>query len=417
MEFESDEFNLLALNHDCLENIFSYLPLELLCAVGGTCKRLQNIAGQYFRRKYPAKQMCISYKSKKIDIQPSGIEHFSRFVQNIQINGSEIDVFKFANENCSENVRKISIFGGYMLTPQHIEHLKRFLSNAKEIRLLFCVFTNELVEFFQCCNSMEILIVKPFLYECQCDGREGGWLEHHYATLKHFEYDVIYTPKDFEQFVQLNPNVQLFSASSSILQQLYEDSRTNFIEIELQLKPSKFIDTVCDHFNALYEQQRFDRLHVSIDDKKTFLNNTEKITSLRGVDKVTLHFYLPCAIEKSSLQTLAIWPNLRILNMQSFGAEAEFLSQKLQQLEILRVVEDSLDTIAWFIRNSSNMRQLFIGKIVEQASSPCFSQLNIERLKLNNWRRLNLYISESAFIAVKRTKYQTIEIKLIDSHF
>lgn len=417
MAFESDEFSLVSLNDDCLEHIFSYLPFELLCEIGGTCKHLQLIAGEYFRRKYPAKQMCISFKSNKIDIQPSGIEHFTRFVQNIQINGSEIDVFKFIHKNCSENVRKIVIFGGYMITPQHIAYLKCFLANAKEIKLLFCVFTDELLEFLQCCHSMEILIVKPFLYECQYDGREGGWLKNHYATLKHFEFDVIYTPNDFEQFIQFNPNVQLFSASSTTLQQLYENSRANFNEIEVQLKPSKFIDTVCDQFNVLYDQQRFNRLHVSIDDKKTFLNNTEKITSLRGVDKITLNFYLPCDIEKSTLQRLAIWANLRILKVQSFGAEAALLSQQLQQLEILRVAEDSLDTISWFIRNSSNMRQLFIEKIIEKAKSPCFSDLNMERMKLNNWKRLNFYVSETAFIAVKRTKYQSMEIKLIDSHF
>lgn len=41
------------LNEDCVYALFDHLKLDELCAVNGTCKTLRELAGKYFRRKYP----------------------------------------------------------------------------------------------------------------------------------------------------------------------------------------------------------------------------------------------------------------------------------------------------------------------------------------------------------------------------
>lgn len=424
MASEEVPFGILSLSDDCFEYIFAWLTFDELCSIGGVCKHLQYIAGQYFRRKYPAKTMKISRKFGKTLIDPCGIENFSNFVQNIEIDGSEVELFEFIHLNCSEKIRKLSLSGCHMLSNQHIDHLIRILHNVDTIELQCCVFAHGFYEtFLKHCQSMQKLTIKSFLYEWQY-GRCGNWLKQHYSTLKHFEYDGFDILDELRIFFQLNPNIQSFSSSSDMLQNLFRiNQMVKFRKITLKLKPSRLdgIERVCDQLKILYAEQRFVEMHLMIDDKGTFLNNIEKITLLDGVDALTLDFCFVTDVETTaSLQMLGMWTNLNELHIKSIGGDAEALAHKLHGLKVLRVDEDSMDIITPIVRNCSQMHKLLIGKIKTSTDVPCIAKLNKYRLN-HNWSKLVVYVEESGFVRVRNAsgtmKFPTIEIKLIDAQF
>lgn len=46
------EAKIFKLDIDCFDEVFEYLSLKDLHSVGQTCKFMQQVAGQYFRRNY-----------------------------------------------------------------------------------------------------------------------------------------------------------------------------------------------------------------------------------------------------------------------------------------------------------------------------------------------------------------------------
>lgn len=423
MASEQHFSEIFTLTDDCFEFIFVWLRFEELCEIAGTCKHLQYIAGQYIRRKYPGKKMVIAQKYGKICIEPNGIQYVSQFVQNLEIHGSELKLFEYVLENCSGNIQRLRLSGGYMLSTQHITNLRRFLSNVKIIELYCCIFTHEFYEtFLQYCHSLETLVIKPFLYECQSSGNNGGWLNHLYAGLKYFECDGFKVTDKFSEFFQLNKNIESFSAPQKTLRNLYKNSTVTFKRISLRLRPThrlQPIEKICDHFKLFHTQKRFDRIHLIVHDREIFVNNADRITTLDVIEELTLDFCFIDDNEARALRMLAAWRNLKVLNIRHIGGNAELLSQALPSVEVLRVAEESLSVCEPFIRNNCKVREIFIEK--SRNSNVHIHRLNIERLKLMAWHKLNVYVSEEAFFEIKRSKnklkFPAIEIKLIDSHF
>lgn len=392
--------------------------------MGGTCRHLQHIAGQYVRRKYRAKKMRISREYGKLLILPNGIEHLSQYIQNVEIHGSELELFEYVRKNCSAHVQRIGLFGGYRLSTGHIDNLRRFLGNVKAVVLYCCVFAQGFYEtFLQYCQSLETLVIAPFLYDGQYSGSDGDWLKHEYAGLKHFQYDGLEMTENISEFLQRNRSIASFSAPLETLETVLDSCPVRFQEICLRLRPPKRsqpIEQICDRFKRFSMEKRFDRLHVVINDRDIFINNTDSITALSAVQELTLDFYFVDDIGMAPLLAVAAWPNLKVLNIRHIGHSAELLSKSLPQLEVLRVVDDALSACEPFIRNNCNVRRISIEKC-QKSDSPHFSHLNAERLKLVAWQILYLYVGEVAFFEIRRStrtvRFAAIEIKLIESQF
>lgn len=424
MVSETSFSGLLALNDDCFECIFVWLTFEELCSFGGTCKHLQCIAGQYVGRKYRAKKMQISREYGKLLILPNGIEHLSQYIQNVEIHGSELELFEYVRKNCSEHVQRIGLFGGYRLSTGHITNLRRFLGNVKAVVLYCCVFAHSFYEtFLQYCQSLEALCIAPFLYDGQCNGSDGDWLKHEYAGLKQFQYDGLEMTAIVGEFLQRNKSIASFSAPLATLATVLDACPVRFREICLRLRPQKRsqpIEQICDRFKRFSMEKRFDRVHLVINDRDIFVNNSDSITALSAVQELTLDFYFVDAIGMASLLAVATWAHLKVLNVRHIGHSAEMLSKSLPQLEVLRVADDSLSACEPFIRNHCNVRIICIEKC-KKSDSTHFSRLNAERSKLVTWQKLHLYVGELAFVEIRRStstvRFTAIEIKLIDSQF
>lgn len=69
--------------YDALELVFDYISLEDLCAIGMTCKRLQQMAGQYFRLYYPQEYIHISVEEKQRESVQETNTNLARYAERI----------------------------------------------------------------------------------------------------------------------------------------------------------------------------------------------------------------------------------------------------------------------------------------------------------------------------------------------
>lgn len=85
---------IIDLNIDCFDEIFEYLDVESLYSFGQTCKRMNKIAGEYFKQNYSASPISImdegiymNYTRKDQGYSLSiEIRHFSQFMPRIVCN-------------------------------------------------------------------------------------------------------------------------------------------------------------------------------------------------------------------------------------------------------------------------------------------------------------------------------------------
>lgn len=57
----------MGLNDDVLNALFKRLSLRDLCSINQTCKRIQELAGAYFRRTYPNNRIAIEIHNWSAD--------------------------------------------------------------------------------------------------------------------------------------------------------------------------------------------------------------------------------------------------------------------------------------------------------------------------------------------------------------
>lgn len=415
---------LLSLNNDCFNEIFTWLTFSDLCSIGQTCKQLQHVAGMYFQRKYSSKQMTITKKFGEICIEPKEMQCFLEYAQNIDIGDSELNTFEFIRWHCNENIRKIQLSGIYMLSEEHAQCIENILRNVDTVELYGCVFSAGLHDcLLKYCENVRNLVIKRLFYEYQHIDNKHHWLKQQYSNLETFQWHL---PEDnFPQFDMLlhhNPNIKCFYASNEAIFNTFTNSNEKIDELTIKLMEDQFqsVKKVCDQLNKFYDENRFKRLHLVVQDKKTLVNHIDEIAVLNGLERLTFQYrngmtmsFLD-SIYTNPFASISLLTNLKVLNISNIQ-EADILSSKLVNLQELHVQDGSFDAVSSFVKNATKLKKVFIKNITDPSNIPCLVALNRDREKLKNSCKMTIHIDEKAFFAAKNRStpldFEFIEVK------
>lgn len=212
----------LDMNDDCIDRICDLLPLDDLCSISRTCKRIQSIAGDYFQRHYPNNHVRIqSFRRRSvfyIDPDEKYVDDLKPFIRNVSIQeykGSAC--VKYIRLNFGENLREISLHGIHSeLNVSHGLEIKHQLKRLESIKFVNCSIGDIYEIFLKHCHQLKHLgIDEPVQYH----GRVT-WTKYSFPTLQSIAYfDEANTDRaDFNEFLVCNPQVKYIACKGINIQ-------------------------------------------------------------------------------------------------------------------------------------------------------------------------------------------------------
>ncbi|XP_055306314.1 uncharacterized protein LOC129570648 [Sitodiplosis mosellana] len=408
------------LDVDCFEELFGWLSLDDLHAFGQTCKRMQQVAGHYFRLTYPGVEvLCrsdgIYYGAIKYSRNNVKINGFADYVENIRIH--EEGSFRFAQLNEFKSLKEI-YFCRISLTDERIACIKKFLGKAEVIEMVDCDNTEDLYErFLKYCTDMKHLSVKYI------NGKvhpEYDWMLQHYPKLEQLVlHDKKCPPPLDEQllttFFKQNTNIKHFAANETLLLFIRHSivtSNAKFDSMSILLKTDENVE-IRTLMNEFHEQEIYKELHLYVHTPKqgscqvapTVAGTVEKLSYVMFIDDLrVLHL-----VNLKELQCGLIQPNL---NMES-------VADALVNLQRFSVWFANQDLIFALIRRSRKLCNISVINMEEVERKPVtvldLDLWNKERGKLIGARKVTVYVDEKLFLATKEATqnkdYKWIEIK------
>lgn len=408
---------ILKLDIDCFHEMFEYLSLHDLISIGNTCKRLQNVAGVFYRTMYASKRITGSSYNLTYHLSI-----FRQFIPKLSISGNNLRIYKYVGTHC-KSVKELRLSG--CLPEGAIHSLTEILKWTKVLEMSESFFHEEFHEYIlKHCQKFQTLSVKrsdKIRDKSIIIGTGNGWLCRKYPTLEHFELTEIYELQRNEliTFFQQNPNVRTFSTDSeSLWANRHSISASNIklekLAIELTSKDSASL--VYNLLLELHENGFFNRLHVY--STRIPQQNLDQMFALPFKNSIEM-LHGDFARIDTSLE------NLRVLGVDCADkiANIEILPSKMPHLQRIFFTTATINQILPFIRGSKHLMTIKIMEFIEADSMsyhsfdtfefPNLMELNEEREKLDEAEKVNIYVNERLFLALKWTR-KTIELPLIE---
>lgn len=161
---------LIQLNDDCFFEIFKWLPLEDLCSISLSCKRIRALAEYHFESVYKTKYVGIEqpeFGPRRIYITPEGqtyCRYFLGQIQNVElylpVNQNIDRLIKFSAKHCSKNLKEIKFCNG-VLNADHSFELRDILKKVETIHCYGSAFNGDIIkDLMKYCTNL-----KHFFYE------------------------------------------------------------------------------------------------------------------------------------------------------------------------------------------------------------------------------------------------------------
>lgn len=209
----------LDMNDDCIDTIFDLLPLDDLCSMSRTCKRIQSIAGDYFQRYYPNNHVRIqSFRRRSVFyMYPDEryVDDLKPFIRNVSIqehNGSAC--VSYLRSNFCENLKEIALHGiNSDLNELHGVQMKEQLQCLESMKFVNCSVGDIYEVFLKHCQQLKHLgIDEPVLFS----GRVT-WTQHVFSTLRSLAYfDEANTNRaDLGGFLRRNQQIKYISCKGT----------------------------------------------------------------------------------------------------------------------------------------------------------------------------------------------------------
>lgn len=460
------QLHISQLNVDCLEEICEYLSMKDLHSFGQTCKAMQQIAGEYFRRNHWAAEKFIEsngisafYSDNHGVINERTLTTaFNEFITYISYYYAAKEPLHFIESHSDEFISVQHIY--LVSTTLHrlkLKHFDNLLAKVKTIQLRDCTIVGDLYEILlEFCSSIKRLYLQ--------DSHLGNeWLQQSYTHLEHLELipiPALQVPNQLDLFFAQNPTVTSFSTSSYSLwcnrhALLKSEIKLDTLEVKIyryytvvtnldeknnepkedneDYDEDDYDDTdsedeldqdtlttqsLCSLLNQLHERGFYKRLHLYI--PSIIERNSEYVAGLRGLEKL-------CIKEFSESHSLAHLNGLKELAILD-GAnphDMEILAYPNVNLQYLFIRNASYADLLPFVRRSVHLKCIkvfpkdkssFNGDILNLV------QLNKERSKLENARKAIIYVPDNVFLTTKwainsgNTKLRFIEMRRSDSY-
>lgn len=233
VEVETNVTEFLDLNDDVIYALFQRIPLADLCAISQTCKRLQQLAGRHFQRKYPNNRLDIeiyNWSASGEDVKPQWefclkpnedyAKAFSGYIRNVSIfmynyENDPIDAFVYLKANCYENLRELVLYRIAGESDKYGELIKDQLKTLEYIKFENCSIHDIYSAFLKHSPSLKQIAIKEGRNQQNC---LMDWTNHRYPQLKSFIYhshnvDI----ENIEKFFMLNPQITNVMCSNTKL--------------------------------------------------------------------------------------------------------------------------------------------------------------------------------------------------------
>lgn len=426
--------SLLILNDDCLETLFEWFPLNELASISKTCKRLHQMAAEFFQRKYSRVVINI-WKYDRLLIIPNTpwSRTFSHLIRHAQISGDDIDIYRSLATRVQKELKSLCIHSR-ALSVEHTDCIKDTLQNVETIIIEECSLTNDLHgTVLQHCKSMKRLQIRESFIERDSQLRHF-WLQQTYPLLEVFQMDNIWTVyyTHLVSFFQRNPTIKSFYSNETSPQMVARlirevDVKLNDLLIGLNIsfysersdKISK-MEELHQNLNGLYENGNYKRLYLKFWRKSICIDFSEQLKSIQGIHGIDVK---SIEIDSNDIATaIASFSQLSRLHLYTIRRVeyAEILSRELCNLEQMDLVIDTYDTVYPFIRNSPKLRSIYFIVIRTDDTIVDLAKLNRERAKLPGACKLTLYIDHHRRFplknAIEHLKYPLIEVKASESY-
>lgn len=405
---------ILGLDVDCLDELFDYLSMEDLCAIGRTCKRLHRAAGKYFAKYYPFEMLSFiqNHNGEIIQRVRSCETYFANYVRCILIS-DDINIFRYAATKTYRHLKKITFRGNNVFSEDHYSCLAEMniLAQVSTIEIEFCTtsFRDSLLNrILQLCTNLKnLILVFSLPYEATAN---SNWKYQHCPTLERLEMKTCADPDLFEIFLRTNPHIKRLSMKYENIDSIFNTIQTSDMaldELELVVCNSEANRKICDKMIALNENGHVGKLKVTHRCNRQQLTNRpisftfENIGCLVSLEVDCLNL---SRCRYHDVTKLALLVDLKKLHF-SFTCisldDAEILSKALINLEELRLGRNSLFVAMPFARRLPKLRIVRVEKI---------TGLNFDLRALNNDRKqlpdaevLKIYLKDDAYRQLRWT--------------
>lgn len=410
------------LDADCLHEIFDYLPLIDLVSVGQTCKRMQFIAGEFFRLNYKAAHI---YSTDYNGIDGDGIRLniFTKFIEKmaIYLDVNSLKEFRYIGSSFTKSLNQLKLVD--LPKPDRIDCIKGILAQIEVLELNDCDFEHDFYEHFlkYCVNVKSLTILRSIYIRDKATiiGTGNDWLHRKYPQLTHIRLAALHTlnTNELAAFLEINPNVRSFSTDSKSLWKNRFSLLTSNAKLD-QLAISFYYQDITDPFHSLlldlhasgfYHWLQIYFSNGSEHDAKHRIFTLPTIEMLSGTFTRVDHSLI-------NLKELNVSNGLELL-------EKEVLAKNLINLERIYFFMASCDDILPFIRHSIKLNKIRIECVLDRAQRNAnilnLSALNIEREKLENAWKVKIYVKENIYLPTKWTmreiNFDFVEMKRIFS--
>lgn len=423
---------------DCFDDLFDYMSLKDLSYIGQTCKAMQRVTGEYFKRNYFAfednnhrgcgiygHEICMMDKSERdhsnkaikvpVTVFSAYITQLSQF--HTAIGRILMHVMKHINEFTS--LKQVNIFC-CDLNISSYAFIARLLENLEKIKLYRCIeFDGDFYDkFLKYCsnlkqfNVMQCDLVCARVNDDETIVHEYPWLKRKYPKLVHLKLipKIRLQINELNEFFMVNPNVRDFSTNAHCLwinrhQLLNSTAKLNSLEIWISKTVDPPLDefgdlatrmqAICQLINQLHDQGFYKKLKLFIHGNAQ--RTIDEVASLNGLEMLSIACFekefnqLPLTL----VRELSILKGVHNVNLQE-------LAESCGRLEHLQLGTNKIDDILPFVRCSPNLKSIkAFSNAKHQVIIIDLVSLNEERKKLLAARKLIIFVPDDIFIAAK----------------
>ncbi|XP_031628909.1 uncharacterized protein LOC116344482 [Contarinia nasturtii] len=452
VDVEQKLTDIFKLTIDCFEEVFDFLSLRDLVAVGQTCKRMQRIAGHCFQLNYASEEAhiredglyigndkidCFNNASQKIRILYDLITGFYGFM-------TEDDKERFASLNqmmhflISTSLKHLTSIQGFAVIGLHVnqedqseidrlDRLKEFMSKVENVTLSSSD-ENVVDALLPHCSNMKCLC----LWDTISFRNEYEWMHRIYPMLDYLILanggDVPEAIPAFKTFLELNTtikklevNAELFWKNRALFKSL--NIKYDTLVINYDFYKDKF-ESFSHFLNELHELEFYRKLSF-ISNSKFSQEHIYRLASVKGLVKFDDTTHTRLETNKINVGYLRNLEELKI-GYSAFITDLKSLPHilsKLQRIYFLAVISDD---ILPFICHAKKLNKIKFERLMsgsyfdEETNILDLFELNKMREKLVGACKITIYVEEDVYLAtkwaVKQIEFNLIEIKRSTSY-
>lgn len=413
----AEDTHISELVDDCCYEIFDWLPCKDLSSFGRTCKWSERVAADFYKTIHTANEYTVQNRP----ISDPDIFQI-QYAQKIQISSGKFEPYRQIRIYRSQPVKQLSL-NKVKLSAEKVNCLKNVLRTVEHLNIDHCElggnFNENLLQF---CNNLKVLCIEmgnrnPKGVNHILIGAEYGWLSLKHSKLERLRLVYRNSAKidELKTFFIENPNVRSFATNYTFLLENLNvftttDIKLDTLAVQFDGKDNNWT-ALCNNLNALHGRGVFQRLHLYA--KET----SDQLASLKVLEKLMVNnwSFETCANISPLLGKIKELTVACIL----YESKMETTAKNLVKLERLHLNNPTVETVFSFIRYSSRLEKINVGKFTGPWTTTKnvlkLATWNKEREKLIGARKVTIYVDEEIYLATKsalhKTDFNFIELK------